>query len=185
MSHKTEIPRPGHNSYFSDKKVTNRLLYKQYPYKTKPKGQFSSLVKHDEITDHKFTITTTEFSNILKVYFKHLLWYLMEGYAYKLPFQLGRFRIVKMKPATESKYIDWEKTNKYFGDHNKNAEFKDKIRIRFKRTHWCGYQPMIDWDKGRFSFREIWKFRIPKTLWNQMINNYNENPSLIYKLDDK
>jgi len=182
---KTETKKLQSNTYFSSRKVTDRLIYKQYPYKKKPKGQFSSLVTHKENTNHKFSITSKEWGKVIQCYFQHLLEYLMEGYEYKLPVQMGSIKLIKIRPKKDQKYIDWKSTNEIYGEYNKTAAYKDKKRVYVKRNHWGGWQPFIKWYKGKLKYQMSWQLRLPKSLWKQMTDKYNEDPSLVYKLDEE
>lgn len=150
-------------------------IYLEYTYKTRdldsntiPRYYFPK----SEITDHKYSLTYKEWSDVLKVLFKNILLYLLTGKKYKLPHRMGEIFLAKIKGGG----IDWIKSKKL------------KKAVFHKNLHTNGFRPKVIWDrkKGKciFKNRWLWKFNLTKSAWRIISQAIENNFNIMNNLTD-
>jgi hypothetical protein len=160
-------------------RVTLRELYLGYSLKTRDIESKTIPVPYfpkSEITTHKHSLTYKEWKRIILIYFKHLVFYLMEtGFSYKIPSRLGLLQIRKYK---SKKIPDWGKTKEVYGT--------TKVKpIYYKNTHTSGYRPIIKWyrsgQEAKFKYKWYWRFNFTPKSWSTVSKAIFSKLTLINK----
>jgi hypothetical protein len=169
--------------------ITLKNIYLEYPYKTRPVLGNTVPIPYfpkEEITNHKYTISYKEWKNVLIVYFKYIVKYLLTGASYKLPGRLGEFELRRYIPSSKNRKINWKKTNELYGEWNKNNP-DDRKRIYHANMHTEKYCPFLVWvrhgSEYNFAQRWLWRFKLSKRMWSYISNEILEDSSLINNLN--
>jgi len=121
----------------SKKRTTLTTMFLSYPYKKKISGILGNEGRYHfpkELINeaHPLSLNRTEFLKIGTAIFQEVYKELLEGKQIKLGFKLGTLELKKYRPKTKS--INWEDTNKIYGEHNKLYP-QDKKYIYHKIYH--------------------------------------------------
>lgn len=102
-------------------------------------------VKQSEIvSDHKHSLTYTEYMSILKAYAKIVFEELVAGKLVELPSRMGSIQLIKYL-TPHKKVVDWKKTKEVYGEYNLTAE-KKKV-VYTNNAHTNGYSVKLQWKK--------------------------------------
>jgi hypothetical protein len=173
-------------------KTTLRDFFKSYPYKkksTESSGGIHYIPKQEIVDNHKFSITGSEYIEIVKVFFDVLLFeYLIWGYSYKMPHKFGHLVFRKCKNSdvkTKRRNIDWGLTRQY-KEYNK-ANPENKKVFFHKNYHSQGYGVYLRWDKRgdvKFTNRYITIFILGRQQQLKLAKILKENTTIINYLNE-
>lgn len=94
------------SGYKNNSHVTISDFFIMYPYRYYPHSNTINIPyipKHEQISNHKYSLTKKEYVLIIKTYFKYLMIYLLNGNTFTIPNFLGVFKMKKYK----SRWIHW------------------------------------------------------------------------------
>ncbi len=168
-----------------NKRITLKELYLQYEYKAYDIHSKSVPVPYfpkTEITDHKFTLTYKEWRKIIMTYIKYCILYLIDGNLFKIPDQLGTWRLLKRK--CKKRRVDLPTTIKRFGEINKTLPKGFKKKVYFHNHHTRGYTPYLKWlrREERLKYKWHWRFNLSRSNWSTISNKLLKDASYINKL---
>lgn len=170
------------------KSVTLTDSFLTYPHKRKRGGVLGSEGRYhfpkEEIDDkHKYSLTRTEYIEIVTAIFEEIFQRLLQGKKVVLPNRLGALQLLKYR-TNRSKKIDWNLTNQVYGEHNENNS-DDKKFVYHKNHHTSGYNIMLYWDKKKamFTNRNMFKLKLVRSAQRAMAKYFKETPGAIYKLN--
>lgn len=167
----------------NNKWITLHELYLLYPHKWRDLTSNTVALPYfakDEISEHEYKMSYQEWKKALKCYYKHVMEYMIEGNVYKLPYNLGYFRLKKIRQPVAS-YVRWKKEI----ESGKRTVEDGLMTTLIPETG--GYFPYLHWDRTNrsgvyFKFKSLYKVRImPKTyfkLWNRIV----KDRSILYNL---
>jgi len=168
-----------------NKRITLKDLYLNYDYKwydvnstTIPVPYFNK----KEIVEHDYTLSYKEWKNVIMVYFKYVMLYLISGKCFVIPNFLGDLCLKKWKP--KGRRINLYATEQKYGEYNKTVEKEDRKYIYHNNYHTGGYCPLLKWvrDRKQFAYKWHWRFDLTPHNWKFISKNLMKDASMINRL---
>lgn len=151
------------------KHVSLAELYMRYPHiwrdvnsKTIPRKPY---VPVKDISDHPYKLSFQKWKEVILVYMDELFKYLMEGYLFKIPFNMGNLRMVKYK----------------YSYPNKNPEL-----FKWCRRYSDGYYFKLKWlTRGKITIalrnKIFFNMLITTTKYQELKRDIEKDRSIIYR----
>jgi len=159
------------NAKFPDTYVNCNHIFLEYPYKTTPSGKKDAIIRSQKrvVNDHEYSLYKSQWAEIIHVYFKVLIEYMIQGFVYKIPGRfLGKLQLTKRKHLRR---LHMQKTRKL----GQAAYFND--------TAFDQYGLRLKWHDKKFKFQSLWSFRLSKSM--PIYKELVKNTSLIHTLDNE
>lgn len=142
------------------KRISVVESYNEYEYKDSLKS--------------KYYVDKKDYKKIIFTFFKVLIEFAIStGLLVKFPSRLGALQMMQIK--CKNPKIDFKKTEKYFGDHNKENPNNRKF-VYYNNIITNGYIPIVHWYKKDYAFfkkKNTWALTLSRT--NIRPNSYNKN----------
>jgi hypothetical protein len=141
-------------------KITIKDFFLKYPYKKKPDVTYVSLpyFPKEEETNHKYSLTYSEYKNVLNTYFEYVSEYLLQGDVFSMPERLGALKLIKYKIEN-------------IGD--KKTYYKTYIN----NIHSQNYRVILRWEHQKYPvpFGKFWKLSTVKTFNFKLFKKLTED----------
>lgn len=191
MRPKQDYKKSVHNNNFVVKPFRLKNLYLFYPYKkaTEKIGNTIPLpyVKKSEDTNHEFSISLSEWEDIINVYLEELTKFLIDGNIYDFSSSLGSILLAKSKIFVgEKPVINWYATNKV-NKKLKEEDKEDKKKvIFFNNLHY--YYVKLYWRKPNVYYLKLYKcWQLHPSIYfnKRIIERRRKDANIIDKYIDK
>ncbi len=154
------------------KHVTLSEIYLHYPHlwrdltsKTIPRKPY---VPVNKVSNHPYKLGFNEWKNVIDVYMDEVFNYLLQGFLFKMPFNMGNLRLIKYKYT--------------YGNKNPNL-------FKWCRKYTDGYFVKLAWltmGKVLVSMRNksFFEMRITTNKYKKLKKQLEQDRSIIYRLSD-
>lgn len=152
-----------------------------YPFKKAERLNSKPYIKKEEmIQNHSYSCTYREYCEIIHYYLQEIIEDLFRGNEVPLKANLGFLKLVKYKSGTP---IDWNMTNKIYGENNKSN--KEKKFFYHKNHHTDGYRISVKWikTKCKFKHKSFIRFRLSRSNNIELGRLLSNNLKLISNID--
>lgn len=167
--------------------ITLPDFYIEYPYRKNPKDRKthqSLYVKQKDESLHRHALDWYKFKEIVSVYYKYVMLYILQGRVYRFSSPIGDLRLYKWKPKRErynfnkiiKKIMEVEGCD-YNEARGKISEYKDQFPYKERRD--MGW--LVGWSVKRtpFKYCKMWYFRYPKNKWKELDVKLKESNALM------
>jgi nucleoid DNA-binding protein len=165
--------------------MTTNDLYHDYPYrKNGDVIQSYTYVPKDEVSKNRFSLTFTEWKEIVEVFFIYLILFLLRGETVRLPGNFGHIQMKKRKVRqprrshyTRCIHVAQQKYGAKTAKEIKEAISENKLYIKWFGKKTNNHQIALTWTPfPNTKCAKCWELWMPHGMHRMVFNYYAKNP---------
>lgn len=150
------------------KTITYADIYKKYPYKywdvTKSTVPMNPYIPMEEISNHEWKMTKSEWMSYINIYTKEVLDHLIQSNSFIIPHGLGELQLRKI-PIGDQPVYRWTEV---FAKTLPSQKLGYNLRLKWYRK------------KAMFRLKNLYYFRLPDKVFTKIYSNLIKDTLTIY-----